>query len=186
MQGSIAWSGNHYVRIALHCRFKIPHHCRILNRHNHTGSDEGKLSLSVPTNRQCSSTSLLVLYTTGRVQFQQHCRFIRSPGRVYFHQHCQFVFEPAVLSYESLPVCDKNRQWWLSQRCRFVAPAGSAITIGLLLTGSDVYDNTVGFLLTSSDVTFVFYCFIIYFNLYFFVESGLALYTLLRWQVHQY
>ena len=41
----------HYVRIALHCLFKISHHCRILNRHNYTGSDEGKLSLSVPTNR---------------------------------------------------------------------------------------------------------------------------------------
>ena len=24
----------HYFRIALHCRFKIPHHCWILNRHN--------------------------------------------------------------------------------------------------------------------------------------------------------
>ena len=54
----------HYVSIALHCRFKTPHHYRILNRHNHNGSDEGKLSLSVPTNRQCSSTSLPVLYTT--------------------------------------------------------------------------------------------------------------------------
>ena len=40
--------GAHYVRIALHCRFKIPHHCRILNRHNHTGSDEGKLLLTTP------------------------------------------------------------------------------------------------------------------------------------------
>ena len=99
----------HYVRIALHCRFKIPHHYQILNRHNHTGSDEGKLSLSVPTNRQCSSTSLPVLYTTGRVQFHQHCRFIRPPRRVQFHQHCRFVFQPAVLSKESLPVCDKNR-----------------------------------------------------------------------------
>jgi len=59
----------HYVRIPHHCRFKIPHHCRILNRHNHTGSDEGKLLLSVPTNRKCSSTSLLVLYTTGSVHF---------------------------------------------------------------------------------------------------------------------
>jgi len=37
----------HYVRIALHCRFKIPHHYRILNRHNRTGSDEGKPSLPV-------------------------------------------------------------------------------------------------------------------------------------------
>ena len=48
-----------------------------------------------------------------------------------------------------------------------MAPADSAITAGLLLTGSDVYDNTAGFLLTGSDVTFTFYCFIIYFNLYF-------------------
>ena len=51
-------------------------------------------------------------------------------------------------------------------------------TAGLLLTGSDGYDNTVGLLLTGSDGPFVFYCFIIYFNLYFFVESGFALYTL--------
>ena len=53
-------------------------------------------------------------------------------------------------------------------------------TAGLLLTGSDGYDNTVGLLLTGSDVPFAFYCFIIYFNLYFFVESGFALYTLRR------
>ena len=59
-------------------------------------------------------------------------------------------------------------------------------TAGLLLPGCDVYNNTAGFLLTGSDVTFVFYCFIIYFNLYFFVKSGFALYTLRRRQVHQY
>ena len=61
-----------------------------------------------------------------------------------------------------------------------MASAGSAITVGLLLTDSDVYDNTAGLLLTGSDVTFEFYCFVIYFNLYFFVESGFALYTLRR------
>ena len=38
---------------------------------------------------------------------------------------------------------------------------------GLLLTGSDGYDNTAGLLLTGSDSPFAFYCFIIYFNLYF-------------------
>jgi len=59
-------------------------------------------------------------------------------------------------------------------------------TAGLLLTGSDGYDNTAGLLLTGSDVLFVFYCFIIYFNLYFFVESGFTLYTLRRRHVHQY
>ena len=46
---------------------------------------------------------------------------------------------------------------------------GYDITDGLLLTGSDGYDNTAGLLLTGSDGPFVFYCFIIYFNLYFFV-----------------
>ena len=56
----------------------------------------------------------------------------------------------------------------------------------LLLTGSDGYDNTVGLLLTGSEGPFAFYCFIIYFNLYFFMESGFALYTLRRRQVHQY
>ena len=55
-----------------------------------------------------------------------------------------------------------------------------ADTIGLLLTGSDGYDNTVGLLLTGGDGPFVFYCFIIYFNLYFFVELGFALYTLCK------
>ena len=59
-------------------------------------------------------------------------------------------------------------------------------TARLLITGSDGYDNTAGLLLTRSDDPFVFYCFIIYFNLYFFVESGFALYTLRRRQVHQY
>ena len=57
---------------------------------------------------------------------------------------------------------------------------------GLLITGSDGYDNTIGLLLTGSDDPFVFYYFIIYFNLYFFMKSGFALYTLRRRQVHQY
>ena len=61
-----------------------------------------------------------------------------------------------------------------------------ANTVSFLLTGSDGYDNTAGLLLTGGDGPFVFYCFIIYFNLYFFVESGFALYTLRRRQVHQY
>ena len=39
--------------------------------------------------------------------------------------------------------------------------------VGLLLIGSDGYDNTAGLLLTGGDGPFVFYCFIIYFNLYF-------------------
>ena len=59
-------------------------------------------------------------------------------------------------------------------------------TVGLLITGSVLQDNTVGSLLTGSDGPFAFYCFIIDFNLYFFVESGFALYTLRRRQVHQY
>ena len=53
-----------------------------------------------------------------------------------------------------------------------MALVGSAITADLLLTGSDVYDNNAGFLLTNSDVAFAFYCFIIYFNLYFFCGIG--------------
>ena len=51
-----------------------------------------------------------------------------------------------------------------------MAQAGSAIlanTVGLFLTGSEGYDNTAGLLLTDSDGPFAFYCFIIYFNLYF-------------------
>ena len=59
-------------------------------------------------------------------------------------------------------------------------------TIGLLITDSDGYDNTAGSLLTGSDGSFAFYCFIIDFNLYFFVESGFALYTLCRRQVYQH
>ena len=59
-------------------------------------------------------------------------------------------------------------------------------TAGLLLTGCDGYENTAGLFLTGSDGPFTFYCFIIYFNLYFFVELGFALYTLRRRQVHQY
>ena len=58
--------------------------------------------------------------------------------------------------------------------------------VGLFLTGSDGYDNTAGLLLTGKDGPFAFYCFIIYFNLYFFVESGFTLYTLRRRHVHQY
>ena len=64
-----------------------------------------------------------------------------------------------------------------------MAQAGSVLqdnTVGLLITGSDGYDNTAGSLLTGSDGSFVFYCFIIDFNLYFSVESGFALYTLRR------
>ena len=58
--------------------------------------------------------------------------------------------------------------------------------VGLLLTDSDGYDNTVGLLLTDSECPFAFYNFIIYFNLYFFVESDFTLYTLRRRQVRQY
>ena len=53
-------------------------------------------------------------------------------------------------------------------------------TVGLFLTGSDGYDNTVSLLLIDSDGPFAFYCFIIYFNFNFFVESGFALYMLRR------
>ena len=70
-----------------------------------------------------------------------------------------------------------------------MAQAGSVLqdnTVGLLITGSVLQDNTVGSLLTDSDGPFAFYYFIIDFNLYFFVESGFALYTLRRRQVHQY
>ena len=53
-------------------------------------------------------------------------------------------------------------------------------TVVLFLTDSDDYDNTAGSLLTGSDGPFAFCCFIIDFNLYFFVELGFALYTLRR------
>ena len=39
--------------------------------------------------------------------------------------------------------------------------------VGLFLTGSDGYDNTASLLLTGGDDPFAFYYFIIYFNLYF-------------------
>ena len=76
-----------------------------------------------------------------------------------------------------------------NHQCRFVIHADSvdqANTVGLFLTASDCYDNTADLLLTGGDGPFVFYCFIIYFNLYFFVGSGFALYTLRRRQVLQY
>ena len=50
-----------------------------------------------------------------------------------------------------------------------------ANTVGLSLTGNDGYDNTASLLLTGGDGPFIFYYFIIYFNLYFFVESGFVL-----------
>ena len=98
---------------------RVSYHCRFLQ----TGS---VLQL------HCRSTSLPVLYITGRVQFHQHCRFIRPPGRVYFHQHCWFVFEPAVMAKPTLSVYGSsrqchhcrfvaNRQWCLRQHCRFSA-----------------------------------------------------------------
>ena len=70
-----------------------------------------------------------------------------------------------------------------NHQCRFIVHAGSvdqANTVGLFLTVSDGYDNTVGLLLTDGDGPFIFYCFIIYFNLYFLVLSCFALYTLRR------
>ena len=82
-----------------------------------------------------------------------------------------------------MSVHGSNRQCSCNYQCRFIVQAGSVEqdnTVGLLLTDSDGYDNTAGLLLTSGDGPFVFYCFIIYFNLYFFVESGFALYTLRR------
>ena len=67
----------------------------------------------------------------------------------------------------------------------WLEPAVPSLPV-LLLTDSDVYDNTASFLITGNDVTFAIYCFIIDFNSYFFVELGFALYTLCRRQVHQY
>ena len=46
--------------------------------------------------------------------------------------------------------------------------------------GSVEQDNAVGLLITGSDGPFAFYDFIIDFNLYFFMESDFALYTLRR------
>ena len=48
----------------------------------------------------------------------------------------------------------------------WLEPAVPSLSV-LLLTDSDVYDNTAGFLIIGSDVTFAFYFFIIDFNLYF-------------------
>ena len=75
------------------------------------------------------------------------------------------------------------------QHCRFMAQASSVLQdniVGLLITDNVLQDNTVGSLLTGSDGPFTFYCFITDFNLYFFVESGFALYTLRSQQDHQY
>ena len=77
-------------------------------------------------------------------------------------------------------VCCNHQCWFIVQ----ASSVDQANTVGLFLTGSDGYNNTAGLLLTDGDGLFVFYCFIIYFNLYFFVESGFALYTLRRRQVH--
>ena len=44
-----------------------------------------------------------------------------------------------------------------------------------MVGSNDGYDNTAGLLLTGGDGPFVFYYFIIYFNLYFFVESVFVL-----------
>ena len=91
----------------------------------------------------------------------------------------------------------QNQQCCRNHYCRFMAQVGSveqANIVGLFLTSNDGYDNTAcllltksdgynnttGLLLTGSDGPFAFYCFIIYFNLYFFMESGFALYTLRR------
>ena len=54
-----------------------------------------------------------------------------------------------------------------------------ANTVGLFLTDSDGYDNTAGLLLTGGDGPFIFYYFIIYFNLYFFRGIGFCfIYTM--------
>ena len=75
--------------------------------------------------------------------------------------------KPAMLLYPSVSVDGSNRQCCRNHQCRLMAQAGSVEQA-----------NTVGLLLTGGDGPFVFYCFIIYFNLCFFVESGFALYTL--------
>ena len=88
--------------------------------------------------------------------------------------------KPAVLRKPTLSVHGSNRQCCPNHQCRFMVQSGSvgqANTVGLFLTDSDGYDNTAGLLLTGGNGPFVFYCFIIYFNLYFFMKSGFALYT---------
>jgi hypothetical protein len=80
----------------------------------------------------------------------------------------------AVMSSTTLPTCSYNQQWCLEQHCRLVAQFGSVL-----------FTITVGFVLTDSDLFFAFYCFIIYY-IYFFMESGFALYSLHRQHVHQH
>ena len=110
-------------------------------------------------------------------------------GRVVVNISVSSWLKPAVLSKPTLSVHGSNRQCCPNHQCRFMVQSisvGQANTVGLFLTDSDGYDNTAGLLLTGDDGPFVYYCFIIYFNLYFFVGSGFALYTLRRRQVHQY
>ena len=83
--------------------------------------------------------------------------------------------KPVVLRKPTLSVDGSNRQCCPNHQRRFMVHSGSvgqANTVGLFLTGSDGYDNTAGLLLTGDDGPFVYYCFIIYFNLYFFRGIG--------------
>ena len=95
---------------------------------------------------------------------EQHCRFVVPTDSDGCIKSVGSWFKPTVLNKPTLSVHGSSRQCRASQHCRFMAQAGSV-----------EQDNTIGLLITGSD-----------FNLYFFMESGFALYMLCRWQVHQY
>jgi hypothetical protein len=113
-----------HIRSGQYYRFKTPHHCRILNRHNQSGSDEGYLSLPAPTNRQCSAPSLSVLYTirqssvpptlpvhetTRHCNLEHHCQFVSLADSVVVTSTTGLEQDPAVMAKPTLPVYGSSR-----------------------------------------------------------------------------
>ena len=122
--------------------------------------------------------------STRQCLVEQHCWFVVPTDSDGCFKSIGSWLKPAVLSKPTLSVHSSNWQCCRNHHCRFMAQASNveqANTIGLLLTGNDGYDNnagllltgsdgyanTIGLLLTGSEGLFAFYCFIIYFNLYF-------------------
>ena len=86
-----------------------------------------------------------------------HCRFTAQVGYVSRAITVDWWLKPTVLSSATLPVWISIRQWWLNQHCRLMPWTGSAL-----------FTISTGFMLTDSDFFFAFYCFIIYFILFYF------------------
>ena len=95
--------------------------------------------------------------------------------------------DPAVMAKTTLSVCGSSRQCHLGHHCRFVANRQWRLRQHFrFVSNRQWWLRQHHRFIANRHGPFVYYCFIINLNFYFFVGLGFTLYTLRRRQVHQY